>query len=561
MNKYVLNASQTWTPVGAIYNEGEQKVKKDNLKKIGLFDKEIRAYHEQGRIHIHDLESYWYTYNCLTLDWTGSFYSNYKQSRDEVLIVEIFSFLTNMLQELGNDQSGGMSFGNFDIEISDVLKMYNIVKLNDDEVKILRSQIKNLIKFCNFNKTRQGQVSYYVTFNVGLGTDYNSRTVTRLLIEEFSNSGINVYKPNIVFKVNDKINSVEGTINNDLFQLSTEVTAKKMIPTYLLTNAESNIKKDPYELSVVGCRSKIYDNKHGKSGAIGGFNISSTSINIPRIALESKDHNDFFAKLNYTLSLVKKQLIHRFSALTKMDFNTFNTWKKYSLYKLDIHNVDSIRDFLLNGTLAFGYIGLYEAAYILTGEETHVSDKANDFAYSILKFISAYVDKSNETEKYNFSLLSTAGELISGKFCKDDAKVHYNEFIHAKGYYTNSFHMKVNSGLSVEEKLQREGRFHTLSTGGSISYVEATGTYGPGPDNIIKAVSNAQKHGVHYLGFNFPIDICNNCYFSGVFDMCKNCGSSDIKRLRRVSGYIEDLSSFTKGKRNEEKERKENGFK
>ena len=98
---------------------------------------------------------------------------------------------------------------------------------------------------------------------------------------------------------------------------------------------------------------------------------------------------------------------------------------------------------------------------------------------------------------------------------------------------------------------------------GSKAYIFHTGVYNDidkkyGIKGLLEYVEHAIKSGVHYLGFNFPKDGCNGCGASGVFDECPVCKSKDITRIRRVSGYLEILDGFTKGKKNEEKNRRAN---
>ena len=130
--------------------------------------------------------------------------------------------------------------------------------------------------------------------------------------------------------------------------------------------------------------------------------------------------------------------------------------------------------------------------------------------------------------------------------------------IFEKEFYTNSFHINVDSDLSAFRKIQLEGLFHEVCNGGCITYVELGEAPLGNDEGLLEYVEHAIKSGVHYLGFNFPKDVCNGCGASGVFDECSVCNSKDITRIRRVSGYLEILDGFTKGKKNEEKNRRAN---
>lgn len=168
-----------------------------------------------------------------------------------------------------------------------------------------------------------------------------------------------------------------------------------------------------------------------------------------------------------------------------------------------------------------------------------------------------FTDSLTKEHHLNFSLLATSGELISGRFVELDKKL-FSHPVMEKGFYTNSFHVGVDSGLSAAEKLAVEGPFHTLSNGGSISYVELSEAPLGNAEGLGELVSLAEKSGVRYMGFNFPKDVCKKCGASGVFDECPVCKGTDITRIRRVSGYLEILDGFTGGKMAEVKNRREN---
>ena len=127
-----------------------------------------------------------------------------------------------------------------------------------------------------------------------------------------------------------------------------------------------------------------------------------------------------------------------------------------------------------------------------------------------------------------------------------------------KDYYTNSFHVDVDSRLPAYKKIELEGPFHILANGGCISYIELAEAPIGNAEGLNELVEMAVKAGVHYLGFNFPKDVCKECGASGTFDVCPACGSKDITRIRRVSGYLEIQDYFTKGKMHESKNRKTN---
>ena len=554
------NAANRKSYVGKVYNLGEKQEKKRILSSL---KPEWAKLHEEGYIHIHDLDAYGLTYNCLTFDILNAFpYKKFEGLNQTETIVAVFDFIKELLAQMGNEQSGGMSFANFDIDFANIFSALN-VQLRGNE-SLFRASIRSLILWCNNIHTRMGQTSYYVTFNVGLGTDEFSRFLTFTLLDCFYNSGELVYKPNIVFKVHAGINRFKCDPNFDLLEKSLLCTAKKMIPTYLLCDCEADKNVDPLKLSIMGCRTRVVDDVHGIIGAIGRGNIDNISINLPRLALETAAETTdvepriaiFKEKWVEVAEITKDILIDRFNKTCKSDISLFPTNQEYKLWCEDINEV-GLSEAFKHGTLSLGFIGLSEAFEILTGEKYWINDKNRFTALEIVSFMRKYVDSLRDNLHMNFSLLATSGELISGRFVEIDKTLYSNEVLN-KDFYTNSFHIDVDSRLPAYKKLEIEGPFHIYSNGGCISYVELSEAPFGNAEGLDELVEVAIKSGVHYLGFNFPKDVCSECGTSGTFDKCPSCGSHHITRIRRVSGYLEVQDFFTKGKMNESKNRKAN---
>lgn len=556
------NASNRKSYVGQVFNYGERYQKEKLLNEMNPIWSKL---HREGYIHIHDLDAYGLTYNCLTFDILNAFPYGKFEGLDEVTtIVSVFDFVKELLAKIGNEQSGGMAFANFDMDFATIF-----TKLHIDYAKneaIFKATIRSLILWCNNIHTRMGQTSYYVSFNIGLGTDVYSRFIASTLLDEFYNSGDLVYKPNIIFKVHEGINRFKGDPNYDILLKALNCTAKKMIPTYLLCDCEADKKTDPYKLSIMGCRTRVVDDLFGKEGAIGRSNIDNISINLPRLALEvTKENpelplaerlNKLEEKWEKVAEVTKDILLDRFEKTCAQDITMFPTNSEYKLWCEDITKV-GLKETFKHGTLSIGFIGLSECMEILSTKKFWKDDEVYSLALSFVSFMRDFINKQKEKYHLNFSLLATSGELISGRFVEMDQKIFTSPVL-SKDYYTNSFHVDVDSKLPAYRKLEIEGPFHLFTNGGCISYVElAEAPFGNGV-GLDELVEIAIKAGVHYLGFNFPKDICDECGASGTFDVCPNCGSKHITRIRRVSGYLEVQDFFTKGKLKESKNRKTN---
>ncbi len=556
------NASNRKSYVGHIFNLGEKREKEDVLNSL---NPEWAKLHRDGYIHIHDLDAYGLTYNCLTFDLLNAFpYSNFEGLESEEKIVGVFDFLKEILAKIGNEQSGGMSFANFDIDVATIFKNLEIEFFDYDQ--LFKACIRSLILWCNNMHTRMGQTSYYVTFCVGLGTTQFARYLTKTLINCFYSAGDLIYKPNIVFKVHKGINRFPEDQNYDLLETALLCTAKKMIPTYLLCDCEADKNTDPEKLSIMGCRTRVVADLFGKEGAIGRSNIDNISINLPRLALETESElkdssleeklERFKSKWHHVAEITKDILLDRFEKTCNADIDLFPTIRDYKLTCEDINEV-GLKETFKHGTLSIGFIGLSEAMEVLSGKKYWKDESVYKEAINFVKYMRRYVDELKDSYNLNFSLLATSGEYISGRFEEIDNKL-FKSPIMEKGYYTNSFHVDVDSKLSAYRKLELEGPFHLYSNGGCISYIELAEAPFGNAEGLDELVEIAVKAGVHYLGFNFPKDICKECGASGTFDVCPVCGSKEITRIRRVSGYLEIQDYFTQGKMHESKNRKTN---
>lgn len=556
------NAANRKSYVGAIYNVGEKQVKDTVLHSI---KPEWAALHNDGYIHIHDLDAYGLTYNCLTFDILNAFpYAQFEGLTEAETIIGVFDFIKELLAKMGNEQSGGMAFANFDNDFAEIFANLKIDYKNNK--KLFAASIRSFILWCNNIHTRMGQTSYYVTLNIGLAQNDFARFLAFTVLHEFEKSGAMVYKPNIVFKIHAGVSRYSSDSNYDLLQKALLCTAKKMIPTYLLCDCEADKNTPPEKLSIMGCRTRVVDDLFGEIGAIGRGNIDNISINLPRLAFESvrdcKSESTaerfglFKNKWNSIAETASEILLDRFEKTCSCDKNLFPTNSEFKLWCKDFTTND-LKEVFKHGTLSIGFIGLSEAIEIITGTKYWQDDEAYQLALDFVRFMRNFTDELRNKYHLNFSLLATSGELISGRFVELD-KALFSHAVLKKGYYTNSFHIDVDSQLPAYQKINLEGAFHTLSNGGCITYIELREAPIGNAVGMDELVEIAVKSGVHYLGFNFPQDICSECKTSGTFDVCPKCGSKKITHIRRVSGYLEVQDYFTSGKMRESKNRREN---
>lgn len=543
------NAAERYSFASYIYNLGAEKVKKEILNTL---PSQYSDMHKKASIHIHDLEAFGKVNNCSTPDLYAYLSKKKYICAKPLRIVEVFENIKELIQNLAKCQSGGIGFANIDKDIAQIFDLLE-VEFNENNISLLRNMTKLFIKWANEDRTRLCRENYYTTFNLGLDTSLWGREVSKAFLEEFEKSNVHYVKPNIVFKVNSKINSRPHTTNYDLFRLAMRCTAKRMIPTYLLTDSYTNKLCNPEKLNIMGCRTRVYDNTCGEVGSIGRGNIGCVSVNLPRLALEAGDTNIFYKKLSSVMNACMDILV-----LRKRCMLTGNGEFQSYLFTEGIWGkANSIDDILKEGTYSIGFIGLSETVELLTGKKVYECKEAEKLGLQIVGFMRSCTDEYKEKYNLNISLLATPGEMISGRFAEADAELLPKK-MREKGFYTNSFHVDVDSQISVMEKIRLEGSYHKLCNGGSITYIEFNSACLGNIDAIEDSLKYAEIAGISYIGFNYPLDICEDCGYTGTYDTCPVCASARVKRIRRVSGYLEDASYFSQGKKREIVYRKAN---
>jgi ribonucleoside-triphosphate reductase (formate) len=327
-----------------------------------------------------------------------------------------------------------------------------------------------------------------------------------------------------------------------------------MNPTFSFMDSSFNTKFGD-EVAYMGCRTRVIGNRHGEEKAGKRGNITPITLNLPKIALRTNDIDEFFIELDKLLLLSCNQLLHRFNVIGSLKVKDlpFLMGQKLYMGSENLKENDEIREAIKNGSLGIGFIGLAETLLVLTGKH-HGEDKASwDLGYKIVERMKQATDRFSEEHDLNFFAYATPAEGTAGRFIEKDRK----EFgvikdVTDKAYYTNSFHIPVNYEISIFDKIDLEGPFHKLCAAGHISYIELPSS----PKDNIPAFEKILKHmrnsDMGYAGVNFPIDECRGCGNSGIIENeCKVCGSEDIRRIRRITGYLSTIDRFNDAKQAE----------
>lgn len=537
-------ANSTGNAAGAIVKVGEETVKKHLLDSV--IPPKASQNHRNRTVHIHDMEYYSITYNCIGIrvaDLIGT---------DARSFGSVLRSLSRAIVWLTNIQSGGIGFLDFDSDMASFLDE----KYSDTQaVEDIREFFYDLNCF-----TRKGCEKPYVTFNFGLNTSDGGRRVTKLLLEAYSKGderGNPFIFPNLVFKLKKETNVSENSPNHDLYQKALSVTARRMVPTYFNCDSPANRNAPSNNIGIMGCRTRVVSNLYGEDSGLNRGNIACVTMNLVQMAFRSNGSLEKFLELiDSAMEDSKDLLLHRFETLaSNADFSEMKLHKVY----LDQDKAD-VHDMLRNGTLSIGFIGLWDALSVLHEKKWNsVEDMLpfKDEAFSIVKFMRERTDDYTQKNKLNFSLLASAAEGVSGSFAEHDSACELRgSEVCQKGYYTNSFHIPVFIEASYIEKVDMEASFHELCNGGSITYVEMEEMPGRNVEAVQEVVEYAWEKGCNYIGINFPLDNCNDCGFTGrISGLCPKCSSENIRRLRRVSGYLAEEDRFTNGKKQEMRQR------
>lgn len=410
--------------------------------------------------------------------------------------------------------------------------------------------------------SRGGNQVVFSSINYGTDTSAEGRCVMRELLKstyEGVGNGSTAIFPIQIWKKKRGVSYLPGDRNYDLYQLACKVTARRFFPNFVNLDATFNHNEnwranDPkrykWEIATMGCRTRVFENRFGPKTSIGRGNLSFSTINIVKLAIECMDIknkedriNTFFAKLDRMLEVTARQLHDRFmfqkTAMAKQfPLLMSKLWNGAHKLKPD----DSIESVINQGTLGIGFIGLAECLIALTGHHHGESDEAQRLGLKIVSYMRDRANEFSEQYQHNYSILATPAEGLSGKFTKRDRK----QFgvipgVTDKEYYTNSNHVPVYYHCSPKHKAEIEGPYHDLTRGGHIFYVEIDGDATHNPEAIANVVDLMDKYNMGYCSVNHNRNRCMDCGYEDAsqhLEECPQCGSHNIDRLQRITGYL-----------------------
>ncbi len=426
-------------------------------------------------------------------------------------------------------------------------------KTERDTYQSMEGFVHNL----NTMHSRAGAQTPFSSINYGTDTSPEGRMVIRnilLALDAGLGHGETCIFPIHIFKVKEGVNYNEGDPNYDLFRLSCKVSAKRLFPNYTFLDAPFNLQyyvpgRPETEVATMGCRTRVMGNVYDPTRQIAYSrgNLSFTSINLPRLALESEgDEAVFYTKLRDMLELVAQQLLDRFEIQANKHIYNYPFLMGQGVW-LDSEKLttrDDLREVLKHGTLSIGFIGLAETLTALYGRHHGEGEDMQKKGLEIIGFMRDYCDKKSQEMKMNFTLLGTPAEGLSGRFIRMDQKRYGKRpGITDREYYTNSFHIPVWYPISVYDKIRLEAPYHALCNAGHISYVELDGDTVQNVEAFETVVRCMHDFGIGYGSINHPVDRDPVCGYVGVIgDVCPRCGRREgeyiapekVEELRRL---------------------------
>ncbi len=584
-----------------------------------LIDPEVRKAFEEGYIYIHDLSSYAIgDHNCLFADLPNLLNNGFRTRNGDVRPANSFSTACQLVAVIFQVQSqiqyGGVASCGIDFELEpfahkSFVKLFNEgmyekgctnmreedtnnIHIDNENLKELypdaydyairhlekegRQAAQGLFHNLNTLESRAGSQVPFTSLNYGRNTSTYGKLINKWLLNA-SIDGIGKHNrtsifPISIFQYKKGVNDKPGTPNYELKRKAIESLSKRIYPNWGNGDWTENVDNpDDYTtfFSTMGCRTLLGRDRHtGSYSKIGRGNISPITINLVKLGIEcgialgereTPDLTKFFEELDRVLAITEKGLVQRYEYIASQNPKSAAFMYQNGTIKGYDKVGTNVREAIKHGTNAVGLIGMAECCKALFGVHHGENLAAYQFALKVIKHMSQFTKEAGDRNNMNFSLYFTPAENC----CKTMRNTLYNQYGALEGvtdnkFLTNSIHVPVYHQCDVFSKLLMEAPFTKYGTGGCITYIELDSNAVHNPDALETIIDYAMAINIPYLAINFPIDTCNNCGYSSQIntDECPVCGSLNIERLKRVTGYLTtDYRNFNEGKIDEVEQR------
>ena len=410
--------------------------------------------------------------------------------------------------------------------------------------------------------SRGGNQVVFSSINYGTDTSAEGRCIIRELLNttyQGVGNGATAIFPIQIWKKKRGVSYLPSDPNYDLYRLACKVTARRFFPNFVNLDASFNQHEqwtptDPkrymYELATMGCRTRVFENRFGMKTSVGRGNLSFSTMNIVRLAIECRSITDqeerinaFFAKLDHLLEVTARQLHDRYLFQKTAYVKQFQLlMSRLWIGAEHLQENDTVESVINQGTLGIGFIGLAECLIALIGKHHGESAEAQELGLRIVTYMRDRANEFSDRYQHNYSVLATPAEGLAGRFTKGDRKKFgIIPGVTDKDYYTNSNHVPVYYHCSPRHKAEVEGPYHELTRGGHIFYVEIDGDATHNPEAIMAIVDLMDQYNIGYGSVNHNRNRCMHCGYEDATEnltVCPHCGSTDIDTLQRITGYL-----------------------
>ncbi len=590
-------------PTKSILAYGREGAKEYN--KMFTIGSEYVKMHEDGDIYIKEIEYYASSFNTLQIN-TKKFTESGVTSDNVLLndcktIDEYLVRLTYIITKAESDIYGGIQIPDFDfllaeavrknyksIYLNNVNKFYkfNNLNLNLDEVskvdnyeeklkelglsskeievieeltnselekELLRSLKRFLITIKVMPTKNQSGI---INLSIAYGTDTSKygRMVTKniLVATQEGASGHLYTTPVQIFKIKEGVNFNKRDKNYDLYLLAVETHAKRMYPNFMFLDATANKIEDIdtlRELSYGATRNRIVTNVIDYNlSPLGRGSLGETTINLPRVALSSKNLDDFYNKLGNVLDKVIEQLLEKYKNLSNLKTTHLPFLMRDKAWRdsQSLNPNDNITQVIKNGSLDIGFIGLAEALVVITGAHHGESEEARMLGLEIIKFMNKLINEAKDRYGLNYQLVASSKvDLLENFVLMDQKKYGIIRSVTDKSFYTDSFHVPSNYPINAEAKIDIEAPYHALIPGGHITYIELGGEQKNKVSSILGLLKLMKKKDIAYTAINHHIDYDPSCEYIGQINSnrCPNCerietNKSPFFKYRRINDLL-----------------------
>lgn len=573
-----------------------------------------KANHINNEVYIHDLDSYAVgMHNCLSIPFDDLLANGFNTRQTDVRpaqsINTAFQLVAVIFQLQSLQQFGGVSATHLDWTMVPYVRKSFYKHWCDGNKYICQEANNNLYAgktpiseypdgeayryaldmterecyqavegmYHNLNtlQSRSGNQLPFSSINYGTCTLPEGRMVIKALLDVSIKGMGKLHKTSIfpcgIFQCMDGVNRHEGEPNYDLFRLALKSTSLRLYPNYANVDWSGNVgydRNDPKTyFSTMGCRTANGWDINGFGQLKDGRgNICPVTIIMPTLAMEAEEMVDAFTEDNQPdvveiFMQLLDQKIHEAKDMLVERFNWICSQNPDSAkFMYENHTMagyvpeEGIRSALKHGTLAIGQLGLAETLQILIGCD-HTTPEGMELAKRIEQLFKDRCAEFKEQEHLNFGVYYTPAENLCYT-AMQKFKARYGEIpnVSDKEFFTNSIHVPVWRKVNPIEKIDIESQLTGYSSAGCITYVELESSVKHNIDGLEALVNYAMDKDIPYFAINVPNDLCMDCgYTEEIGDACPMCGSKNIQRLRRVTGYLTGnyTTAFNKGKQQE----------